>query len=78
MSMRRYAVILASASVAAVSGVGFAAAASGGGSSATPDTTSTPAQTQPRTTAAPRDGHHCPHHDGAGGTSPTAPAESPV
>jgi hypothetical protein len=74
MSMRRYAVLLASAAVAAVSGVGIAAAAGGGGSSATPDTTSAPATTQPRTDPGPPDGHNCPHHHGSDGTSSTAPS----
>jgi hypothetical protein len=77
MSMRRYAVVLASATVAAVSGVGIAAAASGGGST-TPTTPSTPTTTQPRTTPVPPADHPCPHHDGSGGTSSTAPAGSPV
>jgi hypothetical protein len=76
MSIRRYAIVVASATVAAVSGVGIAAAAGGGGTT-TPDTTSTPTTTQPRTSPAPRGNHHCPH-GGTSGTGSTAPSGYPV
>ena len=69
MSMRRYAVMLASATVAAVSGVGIAAAAGGGGaSSTTPNTPSTPTTTQPRADPPPGTGASpAPQRDGRDG-----------
>jgi hypothetical protein len=78
MSIRRCAIVVASAAVAGVSGVGIAAAAGGGGST-TPDTTSTPTTTQPRTPPPPppQGDHHCPH-GGTSGTGSTAPSGYPV
>jgi hypothetical protein len=76
MSIRRYAIVVASAAVAGVSGVGIAAAAGGSGST-TPNTPSTPTTTQPRTSPAPQGNHHCPH-GGTSGTGSAAPSGNPI